>query len=261
METIRDTVNILAVGDVTTHGGVEYLGRRLRRLKQELAIDFCVVNGENAAGRGLTPADADDIFAAGADVITLGNHAYSKREIANYLDDNRYILRPLNYAESAWGRGDATFDTSFGAVRVITVVGRVGMDYAPDNPFHVIQHALEQNDCAFTLVEIHAEATSEKQAMAYYLDGKVSVVWGTHTHVQTADARVLPGGTGFITDLGMTGPVNGVIGMDVEQSVNMFLGIPKDHYRGATGECRLDGAVFTLERSSGRCVEVSAIQV
>ncbi|MDR2606347.1 MAG: TIGR00282 family metallophosphoesterase [Oscillospiraceae bacterium] len=256
-----DTVNILAIGDVTGKGGVDILTRRLRTLQRELGIAFTVVNGENAAGRGLTPADAEDIFSAGADVITLGNHAYSKREIADYLDDNRYILRPLNYADAAWGRGDGVFDAGFGSVRVIALIGRVGMDYNSDNPFKVVSRALEANPCTFTLIDMHAEATSEKQAMAYFLDGKVSAVWGTHTHVQTADARVLPLGTGYITDLGMTGPYNGVIGMDAEQSIKTFLGIPKDHYRAASGPCKLEGAVFTLERYSGRCVNAEAVQI
>jgi len=254
-------INILAIGDVTGKGGLDILSRRLRKLQRELNIAFTVVNGENAAGRGLTPADADEIFSAGADVITLGNHAYSKREIADYLDDNKYILRPLNYADAAWGRGEGVFETAFGSVRVITLIGRVGMDYAPDNPFNVIKKALEKNDCRFTLIDMHAEATSEKQAMGYFLDGKVSAVWGTHTHVQTADSRVLPNGTGYITDIGMTGPYNSVIGMDVQQSINTFLGIPKDHYRSATGASKLEGAVFTLLRDTGLCVSVDAIQV
>jgi metallophosphoesterase (TIGR00282 family) len=256
-----DTVNILAIGDVCGKGGLDMLSKRLRGLKRELGIDFTVVNGENAAGRGLTPSDADEIFAAGADVITLGNHAYSKRDITAYLDDNQYILRPLNYSDAAWGRGDGTFETSFGAVRVIPLIGRMGMDYAPDNPFITIRRVLEDNPCKFTLIDMHAEATSEKQAMGYFLDGKVSAVWGTHTHVQTSDAHVLPNGTGFVTDLGMTGPYNSVIGMDAEQSVNMFLGIPKDHYRSASGLCKLEGAVFTLDRSGGLCVSVEAIQI
>ncbi|MDR0819689.1 MAG: YmdB family metallophosphoesterase [Oscillospiraceae bacterium] len=256
----KDTINILAIGDITSAGGVKLLRSRLRGLQRDFGADFTVVNGENAAGRGLTAADADEIMNAGADVITLGNHAYSKREISGYLDDNGFILRPANFADAAPGRGDGVFDSSFGQVRVIALIGRVGMDYGPENPFVVIKRLLAKNPVKYTLLDFHAEATSEKYAMAYYLDGQISAMWGTHTHVQTSDARVLPRGTGYITDLGMSGPVNSVIGMNPEQSINSFLGIPKDHYKAADGVCGIEGAVFQLDRETGLCLSVESFR-
>ncbi|MDR2530192.1 MAG: YmdB family metallophosphoesterase [Oscillospiraceae bacterium] len=256
------TINVLAIGDVTGSGGLSALQDRLRGLQRSLDIAFTVVNGENCAGRGLFPADADAIMNAGADVITLGNHAFSKREIMPYLDDHSYILRPANYADAAPGIGHAVFETAYGAIRVLCLIGRKSMDYQPENPFSIVRKLLadQPEHVKFTLVDFHAEATSEKQAMAYMLDGRVSAIWGTHTHVQTADAQVLPGGSGFITDLGMTGPIQSVIGMDAEQSIGMFLGIPKDHYKSASGASMVSGAVFELDADSGLCLAVTPVR-
>jgi metallophosphoesterase (TIGR00282 family) len=256
-----NTFNILAIGDVCGASGVDFLSARLRGLQRSVDACFTVVNGENAQGRGLLPSDAEAIFNAGADVITLGNHAYSKREIFNYLDDNGYILRPANYAGNAPGRGFGLFDSPAGKIRVIALIGRKSLDYAPENPFNVIDRILASENAPYTLVDFHAEATAEKQAMAYYLDGRVSAVWGTHTHVQTSDARVLPKGTGVITDLGMTGPAESVIGMDIEQSISMFKGFPKDHYRSAGGRQTLQGSVFTINRETGLCEKVTALRL
>ncbi|MDR3148918.1 MAG: YmdB family metallophosphoesterase [Oscillospiraceae bacterium] len=253
-------VNILAIGDVVGENGLNYLSRTLRSLQREYNADFTVVNGENARGRGLLPPDAEEIFSAGADVITLGNHAYSKREICNYLDETRNIIRPANFAAAAPGVGECIAEAPFGSVRVICLIGRKDLDYAPENPFTTADRLLAKSSAAVTLIDFHAEATSEKKALGWYLDGKVSALWGTHTHVQTSDARVLPGGTGYITDLGMTGPSDSVIGMDVQQSVNMFLGLPKDHYRAASGVCVIEGAVFSVDERSGKCSSVQAFR-
>ncbi|MDR2359737.1 MAG: YmdB family metallophosphoesterase [Oscillospiraceae bacterium] len=249
-------VNILAVGDVVGQNGLEYLTRNLYSLQREYDAAFTVVNAENAQGRGLFSTDADAVFDAGADVITLGNHAYSKREICDYLDETANIIRPANYAAAAPGVGECTVERAFGSVRVICLIGRKDLDYSPDNPFVTASRLLADGTSTITLVDFHAEATSEKKALAWYLDGKVSAFWGTHTHVQTSDARVLPGGTGYVTDLGMTGPADSVIGMDVRQSVNMFLGLPKDSYRAAAGICVIEGAVFSVDELSGKCASV-----
>ena len=199
--------NILAVGDVVAPQGLAYLRKKLPMLRKKYEAAFTVVNGENASNVGLTPQQAEDMLDAGADVITLGNHAFRQRSILNYLDDIPYILRPANYAPQNPGRGWGVFDSKLGHIGVINLIGRVNMDYGPDNPFLQIDKILPQmQEAKLILVDFHAEATSEKLAMGYMLDGRVTAVWGTHTHVPTADVQILPQGTGYITDLGMTGP-------------------------------------------------------
>ena len=255
------TVNILAIGDVSGSVGLELLSKKLRAVKKQKNIAFTVVNGENAAVFGLTASQADAIFEAGADVVTLGNHTWDRREIVRYIEDNTYLLRPANFAPQTPGRGWGIFDSPFGEVCVISLIGRCHMDFGPENPFFEADRILKQSKARFTLVDIHAEATSEKQAMAFYLDGRASAVWGTHTHVQTSDAIVLPKGTGYITDLGMTGPLLSVIGIKPEQSISRFLGNPPQRYESAPGPGKLEGAVFTLDTETGRCLGVEPLRV
>jgi len=243
----------LAVGDVVGRPGMDRVCRSLRRLKQNTGADFVIVNGENASVVGITPQQAEDIFDAGADVITLGNHSFSKREIVDYLEDNSRILRPANYAPQAPGKGWGVYDTKCGPVAVIDLQGRCNMDYGPDNPFLAVEKILKETNTRMTLVEIHAEATSEKLAMGYMLDGKVSAVWGTHTHVPTADAQVLPRGTGYVTDLGMTGPKHSVLGIQPHLSIAKFRGDLTERYRWAEGDTKMEGVLFTLDSSTGLC--------
>ena len=248
--------NILAIGDVVGAVGLRYLKKRLPQLRRETEAAFTVVNGENASNVGLTPEQAEDMFDAGADVVTLGNHAFRQRQILEYLDETPYILRPANYAPQTPGRGCGIFDSKIGDIEVINLIGRVNMDYGPDNPFLIIYKILpEAAEARFTLVDFHAEATSEKLAMGYMLDGKVTAVWGTHTHVPTADAMVLPGGTSYITDLGMTGPKYSVIGID------KFRGGLYSRYKPAEGPCVMSGAVFTVDTDTGLCTRVRQITV
>ena len=253
-------VNILAVGDVVGESGLRFLEKRLRRIRTELDVAFTVVNGENTAMTGLLPEQADAILAAGADVITLGNHAFGKGKLYRYLDDTPYILRPANFAPQSPGRGWGVFDASFGPVCVVNLIGRCGMNFGPDNPFVQASEIVKSAGAKVTLVDFHAEATSEKCAMCWHLDGKVSAVWGTHTHVQTSDIRIFPGGTGFITDLGMTGPAASVIGVRPEQSVSMFLGNPPQMYQDAGGSCKLECALFRIDTETGRCVRAEALR-
>jgi len=254
-------VNILAVGDVCGQSGLDFLCRSLRRLKAEKKITFAVVNGENAAVKGILPRQAEALLDAGADVITLGNHTFGKNGIQDYLDDCPSILRPANLAPQNPGRGWGMFDTSFGEVCVVNLIGRCDMNFGPDNPFFCMDRILEREKPAFTLVDFHAEATSEKLAMAWYLDGRVSALWGTHTHVQTSDARVFPKGTGYITDLGMTGPADSVLGIRPEQSVSLFLNNPPQRFETAPGRCKLEGAVFSLDTQTGLCVGVEPVRL
>lgn len=253
-------LRVLAVGDVVGNPGMERIRKSLRRLIRKTGADFTVVNGENASVVGLTPRQAEDILDAGADVITLGNHSFSKREIVPYLEDTDRILRPANYAPQTPGRGWAVYETRFGPIGVIDLIGRCNMDYSPDNPFLLAEKLLKKLDTRLILVELHAEATSEKLAMGYMLDGKVSAVWGTHTHVPTADIRVLPQGTGYITDLGMTGPRDSVLGIRPELSIARFRGDLPERYRWAEGETKLEGALFTIDAATGKCLKAERVE-
>ena len=253
-------LRVLAVGDVVGNPGMERIRKSLRWLIRKTGADFTVVNGENASVVGLTPRQAEDILDAGADVITLGNHSFSKREIVPYLEDTDRILRPANYAPQIPGRGWAVYETRFGPIGVIDLIGRCNMDYGPDNPFLLAEKLLKKLDTKLILVELHAEATSEKLAMGYMLDGKVSAVWGTHTHVPTADIRVLPQGTGYITDLGMTGPRNSVLGIRPELSIARFRGDLPERYRWAEGETKLEGALFTIDAATGKCLKAERVE-
>ena len=244
---------VLAVGDVVGAPGLERVRRNLRRMKREHKVDFTVVNGENAAVVGLLPNQAEDILDAGADIITMGNHTWGKREIVTYLDDCPRILRPANYAPQVPGRGWQVVETAAGDVAVIDLIGRCNMDYGPNNPFLLVDQILKQIDTKIILVEIHAEATSEKLAMGYMLDGRVSAVWGTHTHVPTADARILPKGTGYVTDLGMTGPRDSVLGIRPELSIAKFRGDLTERYRWAEGPTKLEAVLFTIDSQTGKC--------
>lgn len=252
---------VLAVGDVTAEQGLAHLERHLRSLKKLKKIDFTVVNGENTAGVGLTPAHAERILAAGGDVITLGNHTFGKPQIAELLEESPYLLRPANYTSRAPGRGCGIYDLGTIRIRVINLIGRCQLDFNADNPFTAADRLLRGEKVELTLVDFHAEATSEKLAMAYYLDGRVGALWGTHTHVPTADERVMPKGTGYITDLGMTGPAESVLGIRPEQSIATFLGGLPGRYQAPDGPCKLQGAVFTLDGGTGLCTEVERIEL
>ncbi len=245
---------ILTVGDVVGAVGAHYFCRHLREMKRTYGVDFCIVDGENAANIGIHPEQADRLFDAGADVITLGNHAFSQRGIVPMTEDCPYILRPANYSPLAPGRGWGVFDTKAGPLAIVVLQGRVAMDYTPDNPFLAAERILKGIDASMILVEIHAEATSEKLAMGLHLDGKVSAVFGTHTHVPTADLQILPGGTGYVTDLGMTGPRHSVLGVRPELSIARFRGELTGRYEPAPGPCKLEGAVFTIDSATGKCI-------
>ena len=254
-------MKVLCVGDVVGNPGMDRICRSLRYLKRKTGADFVVVNGENAAVVGMTPQQGEDILDAGADVITMGNHTWGKREIVTYLDDCPQILRPANYAPQVPGRGWAEFDTKFGPVAVIDLIGRCNMDYGPDNPFLAVEKILKEITAKIVLVEFHAEATSEKLAMGYMLDGRVSAVWGTHTHVPTADAQVLLKGTGYVTDLGMTGPRHSVLGIRPELSIAKFRGDLTDRYRWADGPTKLEAVLFTIDTATGACRKAERVDL
>lgn len=252
---------VLAVGDVVGNPGLDRVCRSLRYLKRKTGADLVIVNGENASVVGITPRQAEEILDAGADVITLGNHTFSKRDIVSYMEDSTRILRPANYAPQAPGKGWGIYDTKAGPVAVIDLQGRVDMDYTPDNPFLQIEKILRQIDTKLIFVELHAEATSEKLAMGYMLDGRISALWGTHTHVPTADAQVLPKGTGYVTDLGMTGPKNSVLGIRPELSIAKFRGDLTSRYQWADGPTKMEAVLFTVDTATGLCLKAERVDL
>lgn len=253
--------HILAVGDVVGEPGLRHLEKNLRPLQKFKQVHFTVVNGENAAGVGLTPEQAERIRDAGADAVTLGNHSFGKMQIKTFLEDTPWLLRPANYTGRMPGHGSEIFDLGAVRVRVMNLIGRCDLAWGAENPFTTADRLLKAGDADFTLVDFHAEATSEKLAMGYYLDGRVSALWGTHTHVPTADGQVLPKGTGYVTDLGMTGPIRSVLGIPPEQSVELFLGGVPGPYQVADGPCKMEGVLFRLDGESGRCVDVEQIDI
>jgi hypothetical protein len=253
---------LLAIGDVFADAGRKALARWLPELQDEVGAGLTVVNAENVrAGRGIDRQGVRDVFAAGADCLTTGNHVWAHKDHAALLEEDARVLRPANYPPPCPGRGVTIATSREGLqVAVVNLIGRVFMGQV-DDPFQIVDEILEEiaPRADLIVVDLHAEASSEKLAMAAHLDGRVAAVFGTHTHVQTADARVLPGGTGYITDLGMTGPYESVIGLDRETALHRFrTGRPAPH-RPAAGGVGLRGAVFDLDESSGLCRGVTRI--
>ena len=255
-------IRILAVGDVVGESGVSFLGGgRLRRLQSHLGADFTVVNGENSSKANcITPDSAKAIFEAGADVITGGNHTLKRYNIYSYLDDDPRCIRPANYPADVAGMGYTVADCGGWRILCINLLGTTFMDPL-DSPFKTADKILDDMKGKYdiALVDIHAEATSEKLCMGRYLDGRVSAVFGTHTHIQTADARVLPGGTGYITDLGMTGPTEGVLGVKTENALHKFLVRTPVFFEHAAGDCSINGALFCIDTETKRCVSCEGI--
>ena len=243
--------------------GRRALEERLSSLRDEVGAAFCVVNGENAAdGRGLTPKLADKLLAAGADVITLGNHVWRRSELAPYLDGSERVIRPANLADSSPGRGLAVLPAADGTpVAVLNLLGQLYMDPA-HGPFEVVDGLVAEARAQATviLVDFHAEATSEKIALARWLDGRVTAVLGTHTHVQTADARVLAGGTAAMTDTGMTGPHDSVIGVEAELAIERMRTGMHVRFHPAEGDVRIEGALVECD-GDGRALACEPVRV
>ncbi len=255
-------MRILAVGDVVGSSGLEYLRANLPKFKKENKIDLCIVNGENSSdGNGITPASSEHIFVSGADVITTGNHAYRRKEMYSYFDDNEFVLRPANFSKSNPGHGVCVVDMGRATVCVINLMGNMYMADSLDNPFHTIDKLLDEySDNRIILVDFHAEATSEKRSMAFYLDGRVSALFGTHTHVQTADECVLSNGTGYITDLGMVGTIDSVLGVKPDIVIDKFkYNMPArfDFFKGPAALC---GCIFEVDERTGKTVSVERVR-
>lgn len=254
----------LAIGDVCGSIGCRALLKLLPQLKRERNIDFVIVNGENSAdGNGITPSSTEQLFLAGADVITGGNHTLHRKEIHTLLDENPFLLRPHNLPV-AYGKGYCFFDLGRTTAAVINLSGRVYLDnLKAENPFYAADSLIEKakEDGAVNIfVDFHAEATSEKRAMGIYLDGKITAFFGTHTHVQTADAQVLPHRSGYITDLGMTGTINSILGVESSIIINRLRDNDLTKFSLAEGKCMLNGCIFESDQN-GRCVSAQRVYI
>ena len=257
------SIRILFLGDVVGEPGRKAVIQQLPVLKQEEAIDFIIVNGENAAGgRGITPKIAIDLLRAGAAVVTTGDHVWDQQEIVDYFPTEPRLLRPLNYTDGTPGAGSVVLETSKGKVGVILVQGRAFIQPPLENPFVAAESEAERlraSGVNVIFTEIHAETTSEKIAMGRLLDGKVSAVVGTHTHVQTADETIFPGGTGFLTDAGMCGPEESILGRSIESVLfKLKSGLPT-RFPVAKGPVRLCGAIVDVDPETGRCLEIRRV--
>lgn len=255
-------IKILCIGDVVGKDGTDYLSSVLRKRKQQYAADLVIVNGENSAdGNGMTLASMEAIFQSGADVITGGNHTFKWREIYNTLDDGGYAIRPANYPAVAPGLGCTTVEVKGYRVLVMNLIGTVYME-AMTPPIDCAKRILsvEEGKYDIAVCDFHAEATSEKICFARYFDGQISAVFGTHTHVQTADAQILPGGTGYITDLGMCGSHNGVLGVRTEDIVKKFTERIPVKFNPAHGNVKLTGAYFEVDPSTKKCVRAERVE-
>lgn len=256
-------IKVLCVGDVVGSVGCEFLRKKLAEFKRENNIDVCIVNGENSAvGNGMLPNSCNHIFTSGADLITGGNHSLKRREIFDYLDQNENVIRPANYGDGVWGKGYGIIDKGAYRVGVINLMGRVWLE-GHDDPFDTVEKIIAElkKETKIIFVDFHAEATAEKKALGYFLDGKVSAVFGTHTHIQTSDAQIMAGGTGYITDLGMTGPEESVLGVKKEIIIEKFRKGFTTMFETADTPPFMQGCVFTVDRDSGKTVAVEAITV
>jgi metallophosphoesterase (TIGR00282 family) len=256
-------MRLLMIGDVMGKPGRLALLEQLPHLRHAHHPDFIVVNAENsAAGIGITPDIADTLLKSGVDVITLGNHAWGKRDVYPYLDRESRILRPANYPPGVPGQGWKVYHHATAPVCVVALQGRAFME-SVDDPFRAIDSILEAlpTACKIVLVDFHAETTSEKQAFGLYVDGRVSAVVGTHTHVQTADARILPQGTAYITDVGMTGPFDSVIGMRYDSVISRFTTLLPSRFEVAEGEAQVNGVLIEVEPETGNATRITRLQV
>ena len=256
-------IRILAVGDVIGKSGLEKLKQVLPNVVKENGIDFIIVNGENAAdGMGITEKIYKEILALNVNVVTMGNHTWAKKDIFEIIEDEK-IIRPANYPKNNPGKGYNIYECNGKKIAVINLIGRVTMTVLSENPFleakSIIKEIKDKAD--IIVIDFHSEATAEKIAMGYYLDGEATVIFGTHTHVQTADEKILKKGTGYITDIGMTGPINSVIGMDIESSIKRFETSLPERYKTAEGESIFNSCMFEIDNDTNKVVKITRINL
>lgn len=256
-------MKILCIGDVVRTVGCDFLRERLAPLKKEKQIDLTIVNGENSAeGNGIHAHSLQHLFDSGADVVTTGNHSFRQKGFETLYEENEFLLRPANFPEGTTpGRGLCIVDLGRVRVAVINLLGTVYLE-SLKSPFETLDELLKTPGFPkLCIVDFHAEATGEKRAMGFFADGRVSAVFGTHTHVQTADETILPHGTGYLTDVGMTGPVESVLGLKAECVIKKLTTKLPVRFEPAPGPCRMDGVIFTCDESTGLCTAVERVSV
>ncbi len=256
-------MNILTIGDIFGDCGVDHTSMVLRSIIFEENIDFCIANVENAAGTGITVKNYDELSDAGVNAFTLGNHTYGKKDVLKLFEHESNIVRPANYPMSAPGRGSTVVSCSGKKIGIINLMGRVDIAVSLDCPFAAADREIAaiKDECDFIVIDFHAEATSEKIAMRYHVDSRAAILFGTHTHVQTADETVTAHGMGYITDLGMTGAEDSILGVEKDIIMKRFLtGVPQK-FEYAGGRAVLNGAVFTIDDKSAKCIGVKRISV
>ena len=255
-------MKVLFVGDIVSDAGRKMLKKSLPKLKNELGVDLTIVNGENSsAGNGMLPSSAEDIFSYGADIITGGNHTFRRHEIGDYLDSHECAIRPYNCLNTdACGKGYVIYDMGRVQVCVINLIGNAYME-GYSNCFYAIDELLSKINQKIIIIDFHAEATAEKAAMAHYLDGRVSALLGTHTHVRTADARIFPNGLGFITDVGMTGPEFSVLGVSPEKAIKRMKSSTPVRFETAEGNCILSAVLLEIDEKTGKTVSIESFDV
>lgn len=256
-------MRILAVGDIVGESGVRKLKEELPKIKREEKIDFVITNGENSAGgMGITEKNFNDILGAGTNVVTMGNHTWGKKDIFKFID-HQQLLRPANYPSGVVGKGLGIYEACGKKIAVMNFMGRVDINILTENPFILAKEMVNdlQGKVDIIIIDFHAEATAEKIAMARYLDGKITCLFGTHTHVQTADEQILPQGTAYITDIGMTGPRDSVIGMDIQASIKRFETTLPEKYKLAEGECILNAVIFDIDNNTNKVNNIKRIYI
>lgn len=254
-------MNILFIGDIVGNPGRKIIKELMPGLRNEYPHDVCIANAENAAGgSGITYIVAQELYKSGIDVITMGNHTWSKKEILNFIDSEPKIVRPANFPSELPGKGSTIYNSKIGKIGILNLMGRVYMD-SIDCPFKAAERELGylKSFTKIIIVDFHAEATSEKSALAWFLDGRVSCVLGTHTHVQTADEKLLPFGTAFISDVGMTGPYEGIIGVDKDIVINKFVTHMPVKYEVARGSTQFNAVYLQIDEKNGKTVRIERI--
>lgn len=253
-------MRLLFIGDVVGQGGCEFLMKKLPDYKKENGVDICIANGENSAqGNGVTPVSCKMLYDSGVDFITLGNHSFKRPEIIEYLDKEPTIIRPYNFPDGAPGKGVAILEKGRFRVAVINLMGTAYME-SLDNPFIAIDNALKETDgCKTIIVDFHAEATAEKRSLGFYLDGRATAVLGTHTHVQTADDQILPKGTAYITDVGMTGPVQSVLGIEPQLAIKKMKQHIPVKFSNAEGVYSMNACLVDIDEKTGKAAYIKRV--
>ena len=256
-------MRILAVGDIVGESGVRKLKEVLPKIKKEEKIDFVITNGENSAGgMGISEKIYREMLDLGVNAITMGNHTWGKKDIFKFIDESQ-ILRPANYPKGVVGKGLGIYECKGKKIAVMNFIGRVDINILSENPFIMAKEMVEEikENVDIIIIDFHAEATAEKIAMGRFLDGKITALFGTHTHVQTADEQILPEGTAYITDIGMTGPKDSVIGMDIHASIKRFETTLPEKYKLAEGDCIFNGVVFEIDDNTNKVTEIKRIYI